>query len=176
MRRSEIVQTFDSGLVIVISMPNLRTPFVAILLMFAATAALPAQTKPATCGTTESRQLDFWVGDWDAFDYDNQKVVAARAHIDRILDNCVILENYEQVDGLHGQSFSTYDASRKLWHQTWVTNRGTLLIVEGTMHGDELVMTGTYHAKGVEVRTTWKAIEGGVRETAVTSKDHGKTW
>jgi hypothetical protein len=38
------------------------------------------------------------------------------------------------------------------------------------------VLTGVDHAKGVIVRGVWKPENGGVRETAVTSSDGGKTW
>lgn len=146
-------------------------------LVLVATSALPAQTnKPAPCTASEYRQLDFWVGDWDAFDYDDQKVPAARAHVSPILQGCSLLEDYQQIDGLHGQSFSTYDASRGVWHQTWVTNRGSLLVVEGKMEGDKLVLKGTDNIRRADYRVTWERDSKGVRETAVSSKDGGKTW
>ena len=148
----------------------------ASLVLFAATA-LPAQTaKPAPCTASEYRQLDFWVGDWDAFDIDDQKVPAAHAQVSPILQGCSLLEDYQQTDGLHGQSFSTYDRSRNVWHQTWVTNRGSLLVVEGKMEGDKLVLRGTDNIRHADYRVTWERDSKGVRETAVSSKDGGKTW
>lgn len=72
--------------------------------------------KPASCAGPEYRQFDFWVGDWDAFDVDNPDKVVARNHVDRILDGCVLLEDYQGANGSHGQSFTIYDASRKVWH------------------------------------------------------------
>jgi hypothetical protein len=81
--------------------------------------------------------------------------------------------------GEHGQSFTIYDASRKVWHQTWVTNQGVLLVIEGGMHGNEIVLSGrdrTTDGKTRYVRGTWKPVSGGVREVAVTSIDGGKTW
>ena len=40
-----------------------------------------------------------------------------------------------------------------------------------------MVLTGVDHAKGGRlVRGTWKPENGGVRETAVTSTDGGRTW
>src|SRR5579862_4867093 len=82
-------------------------------------------------------------------------------------------------DGMHGQSFSIYDASRKVWHQSWVTNRGVLLIIEGTWKDGQMTLEGADHPQpGVErrVRGIWKPQGNGVRETAVTSTDGGKTW
>lgn len=162
-----------------------KMSFVFVLALFATiegeTAAhIPAQqfSKPTFCSGPEYRQFDFWVGDWDAFDAGKAEVVA-RARVDRILDGCVLREDYERVNGLHGQSFSLYDASRRIWHQSWATNRGELLTIEGKLSDGEMVLAGTERAaKGAKklVRGAWKPINGGVRETAVTSLDGGKTW
>lgn len=158
-------------------MKSLRRFAALATLILLAVSAVRAQTaKPAPCTAPEYRQLDFWVGDWDAFDYDNQKEVAARAHVSRILQGCSLLEDYQQIDGLHGQSFSTFDASRNVWHQTWVTNRGSLLVLEGGMEGEKLVLRGADNIRKAEVRVTWEADEKGVRETALSSNDGGKTW
>jgi len=133
---------------------------------------------PASCAAPEYRQFDFWAGDWDAFEIDGSTPVA-RIRVDRLLDGCVLREVYEDTAGLRGESFSIYDASRKLWHQSWVTNRGQLLVIEGRLETGEMVLSGVDHtAEGGErhVRGTWKPVNEGARETAVTSTDGGKTW
>lgn len=63
---------------------------------------------------------------------------------------------------------SIYDTSRRVWHQTCVTNQGTLLVIEGKFESDEMVLSGINH-KNVDsiVRGVWKPVQGGVRETAV---------
>jgi hypothetical protein len=140
-------------------------------------SAAPADSpKPAACTAPEYRQFDFWVGDWDAFDFDNPTTKVARTQVDLILDGCVLRENYQATDGHQGQSFSIYDASRKVWHQTWVTNRGQLLVIEGTFEVGEMVLSGVDHAAETLVRGIWKPVNGGVREIGVTSTDGGKTW
>ena len=134
--------------------------------------------KSAPCNAPEYRQFDFWVGDWDAFDVGSPTVVA-RTRVDRILGGCVLRENYDGADGHQGQSFSIYDASRKVWHQSWVTNRGELLVIEGRVEAGAMVLSGvdlTGDGKQRHVRGIWKPEDGGVRETAVTSTDEGKTW
>jgi ketosteroid isomerase-like protein len=95
-----------------------------------------------------------------------------------MFDGCVLRETYEDTNGLKGESFSLYDASRMVWHQSWVTNRGQLLTIEGRFQAGEMVLNGVDHAAGREtlVRGTWKPENGDVRETAVTSADGGKTW
>jgi ketosteroid isomerase-like protein len=85
-------------------------------------------------------------------------------------------EDYQSTDGHKGQSFTIYDAARNVWHQSWVTNRGQLLELEGKIEAGEVVLEGEDHAAGKLVRGTWKPVNGEVRETAVTSSDGGKTW
>jgi len=129
----------------------------------------------AGCATAEHRQFDFWIGDWDAFDYGTTNKVA-RTRVDRTLNGCVLREIYEDPTGLKGESFTIYDAARKTWHQSWVTNRGQLLTIEGKFENGEVVLSGYDHVKDALVRGTWKTVDGGVRETAVTSTDNGATW
>jgi len=143
-----------------------------------ADAAAPA-AKPA-CAGGEYREFDFWVGDWDTFEQEPgaSKNSTARNHVDLILDGCVLREDYDQTDGLHGQSFTIYDAVRKLWHQSWVTNRGQLLVLEGTRSGSRITLEGdSVTAKGRQrVRVFWEPQGADVRETATASDDGGKTW
>ena len=136
------------------------------LLILIATA--PASDSARPCTAPEYHQFDFETGTRDA-----------HVRVDSILDGCVLHEQYEGADGHRGESFSIYDASRKLWHQTWVTNRGELLMIEGTLQNGSMVLAGAnLDSAGHEkrVRGEWKPINGGVRETAVTSADGGKTW
>jgi ketosteroid isomerase-like protein len=130
---------------------------------------------PNPCAAPAYRQFDFWAGDWDVFDV-GSPIKVAHAQVDLILGGCVLREDYQGTDGHKGQSFTIYDAARKVWHQSWVTNRGELLEIEGRIEAGEMVLSGEDHAAGTLVRGTWKPIAAGVRETAATSADGGKTW
>lgn len=141
-----------------------------------ADAATPGRN---ACAETEHRQFDFWAGDWDAYDVGDPARVEARVRVDIILGGCVLREVYEGRDGLTGQSFSLFDHSRKVWHQTWVTDRGQLLALEGGKEGDRMVLVGVDRAADGtprQVRGAWRRVEGGVRETAEVSRDRGRTW
>ena len=135
--------------------------------------------KPAAaCVDSAHHQLDFWLGDWDTFDSAalNQPSVA-RNHAEAILGGCVLREVYEQTDGLVGQSFTIYDADRRRWHQSWVTNQGQLLVLEGTLQGSRIVLDGIDHGKhDAMIRVSWEPQAHGVREIATRSVDDGKQW
>lgn len=131
------------------------------------------------CSLPQHRQFDFWIGEWDVIDQDNPGKSVARARVSRILDGCVLLERYEGANGHVGESFTIYDGTRDIWHQTWVTDQGGLLVIEGRFGGDKMVLGGadrTKDGKDRLVRGTWSPIEGGVHEVAVRSTDGGKTW
>jgi hypothetical protein len=145
-------------------------------------AAAPATTPNASsqCSAAEYHLLDFWIGDWNTFETDTPGGPSiARARIDPIAQGCAIHELYEQTDGLIGDSILSYDPVRKQWQQTWVTNRGSLMVLWGTFADGALVLEGEAHLRNgtsVMQRITWKAKDKGVRESAVLSKDGGKTW
>jgi ketosteroid isomerase-like protein len=160
-----------------------RAVFTAVLFASLSRIVAPAwsadSAKTNSCLAAEYHQFDFWIGDWDVFDVDNPARQVARVHVDRILDGCVLREDYQDTDGHQGQSFSIYDASRNVWHQSWVTNRGQLLLLDGHLQTGDVTLRGTEttpDGKEKQIRGVWKPVEGGVRETALTSTDAGKTW
>lgn len=146
-----------------------------------AVAAPPAAT-PASphCSAKEYHLLDFWIGDWDTFETDTPGGPSiARARVEPIAQGCAIHELYEQTDGLIGDSILSYDPVRKQWQQTWVTNRGSLMVLWGNFKNGALILEGEAHlqdGRSVIQRITWQAQDNGVREWAVLSKDGGKTW
>jgi hypothetical protein len=86
---------------------------------------------------------------------------------------------YQQDDGLVGESLSIYDVSRRGWHQSWVTNRGGLLLLNGGLEGKRMVLTGPDRAADGTpslLRGIWWKDGADVRERALRSADGGKTW
>jgi hypothetical protein len=132
-----------------------------------------------TCDTGPYRQFDFWIGDWDVADRAHPTVLLARAHVNLILDGCVLHEMYEAKDGHKGESFTIFDATRNTWHQSWVTDRGNLLTIEGHLQGQAMILEGTDHLPDGtprQVRGEWRPDPAGVREIAARSTDAGVTW
>ncbi|HZU44954.1 MAG TPA: hypothetical protein VE994_19910 [Terriglobales bacterium] len=164
---------------------GLRIAIIAVSCLWLAgtTALVPRPSPPKklsdVCKTPEYRQFDFFVGDWDGFETSDRTHAVARNRVQVILDGCVVLEDYEGEDAHKGESFSIYDATRKVWHQTWVTNGGKLLVIEGKLENGAMVLSGsdlTEDGRRRLVRGTRKQFPGGVRENAETSVDGGKSW
>jgi hypothetical protein len=66
-----------------------------------------------------------------------------------------------------------------LWHQSWVTNRGQLLQLDGRMESGTMMLQGIDRSQKEGermIRGIWKPVTNGVRETAEVSSDQGKTW
>jgi hypothetical protein len=140
--------------------------------------AHPAAASHA-CAAAEYHEFDFFLGDWDTYDISAPDKAIARNHVTPMVGACAVRELYEQFDGRVGESFSVYDATRQLWHQSWVTNAGELLLLDGHLIGDKMVLIGTQRsANGVPslVRGVWYRDSTGVRETADRSSDSGRTW
>ncbi len=150
---------------------------VGIFLAVAPVITAASQTSPKPCAAPEYRQFDFWVGNWAA--YDAQGNLQGHNLGERVYDDCVIQENWRGIKGSTGSSFNIYDSTRKVWHQTWVSNSGTLLIMEGHLQGKDMVMIGKQvDAKGSPIlnRITWTPTAEGVHQVWDLSSDNGKTW
>jgi len=131
------------------------------------------------CDAAAYHQFDFFAGDWDTYDVSDPRKIVARNRVTPMVDGCALREVYEQADGMRGESFSTYDAARKIWHQSWVTNRGQLLLLDGKLQGTRMVLTATEDQAGGAtslLRGIWWREGNTVRERAERSTDGGKNW
>jgi hypothetical protein len=159
--------------------PSITVRLMTVLLACISHVAHAAPPPPG-CSGPEYRQFDFWLGDWDVLDFADRTKIVARVHVESVLDGCGLLESYSDPDGYEGRSFSIYDATRRVWHQTWLTNHGRLLVIEGQLRSGVMDLTGTdladYGAHKRLVRGAWQPITEGVREVAARSVDDGKTW
>jgi hypothetical protein len=153
-------------------MPRFWYPF-ALLLM-----AAPAAGQPAPCAAPEYRQFDFWVGTWDVFNPQGRQV--GTNTIEHTLGGCALHEQWTSAGANRGFSYNIYDRATRRWHQTWVDNGGTLLIIDGGLVGNAMVLRGTtVNARGANVlnRITWTPVAAdSVRQLWETSADDGGTW
>jgi hypothetical protein len=127
--------------------------FATALALFAALAA-HGQAPPKGCDTPESRQMDFWIGEWDAEYVQGGVKAKSRNRVTKVLDGCAIFEEFTGAPGiaLDGRSYSVFDRAAGQWKQTWVDNSGAYLdFVGGEVDGNR-AFTREFQRQGKTVR------------------------
>jgi hypothetical protein len=155
----------------------MRLPTLAPLMLAAAlSTGTAAGDEP--CATAAFRQFDFWVGDWTVSRSDDGQP-AGHNRIEAVLGGCALHESWVGAKGSRGYSYNVYDATRGVWHQTWVDSSGGLLVLEGGLRDGRMVLEGDQlQADGSKVhnRITWTPLaDGRVRQRWDATSD-GKTW
>ena len=132
--------------------------------VFAAFTLTPALAAP--CDSPAQRQFDFWLGVWNVHTPEGK--LAGVNRIEREYGGCVLHERYATERGYEGESLNVYDTGRKVWHQTWVDNQGTLLLLEGGIRSGSMVLEGQVtdaDGKVVNHRISWTPnADGSVRQ------------
>ena len=137
----------------------------------------PAAPTPATspCTGAENRQFDFWLGEWEVRTGDGK--LAGTNRIESILGGCALKETWSGT-GMKGTSYNAFSAGRG-WHQTWIDDHGTLLLLDGGLKGGKMILAGTTRGPKGETRhrITWsREAAGRVRQLWESSQDGGKSW
>ena len=132
----------------------------------------------AACMASQHRQFDFWIGEWNVSDARGQR--AGTNRIESILGGCALAESWEGASGSRGRSLNSYDRGDNKWHQTWIDNEGTVLMISGGIVNGEMVMEGERRlADGTQTleRITWTPNKDGtVRQLWQSSRDRGMRW
>ena len=130
------------------------------------------------CALPQHRQFDFLLGDWEVTDSLGRRLGTNR--IERILDGCVLHESWTGASGSRGNSLNAYDPGDNRWHQTWVDNEGTVLVISGGIVNGEMVMEGERRLADGAVtleRISWSPnADGSIRQHWQSSRDRGMRW
>lgn len=128
----------------------------------------------------EYRQFDFWIGDWDVT---SSGAPAGQSHVERILGECVIWENWTGTSGVSGKSFNAWDSTRNEWRQSWFDSTGTVTEYHGTFADKKMVLVADSLLPGpdgklqeTQQRMTFYDQGGTLRQHGENSTDAGKTW
>ncbi|MEO8578559.1 MAG: hypothetical protein ABI556_17745 [Gemmatimonadales bacterium] len=136
-------------------------------------------TRSKECSSSEHRQFDFWIGDWDVLD--EKGLLSGTNTVTPILGGCVLKESWKS-DTEIGESFNIYDTPTRQWHQTWVDSKGREWVTAGGIRSGAMVLTRTSPGKTnpketILHRWTWTKVDANnVRQLYDASKDDGKTW
>ena len=145
-----------------------------------AAASARSAPVPEPCASPEHRQFDFWQGEWEVHEAGK---VAGTNRISRVLGGCALREEWTGAGGAKGTSLNVYDTASRRWHQTWVDDKGLVLLLEGEWRGGRMVLEGERPApsegtsKTTRERISWSPQPGGrVRQLWESSSDSGRTW
>ena len=140
--------------------------------------ALAQGAPPTGCSSPESRQIDFWLGDWDAAWEASPGTPAGSGsnHIARTYDGCVTEEHFEG-GTLRGHSVSLYFAPARDWRQTWVDNQGSYIDLTGGPDGKgDFVLTTLPRPGGRASRMIFTDIKPDSFTWRWQGTAHGKAW
>jgi len=142
--------------------------------------------KKPQCTSAEHRQMDFWLGDWDA-------VVKARKapgkdewveakgsnHVSVSDNGCTIVEDFHAAGPAApwtGRSISQFQPKAGKWRQTWVDESNSFLAFVGGQEGKDFALYGEAR-NGRQMRMVFADIRlQGFTWRWEASLDGGKTW
>ena len=136
------------------------------------------ERKASVCmSTTEYRQFDFWVGDWEVFNPSGKRVGTNKVVV--LQGGCIVEENWASANGGTGQSFNFYNPVTKKWHQSYMDSDGSNWMMDGELKDGALRYEGAIYSPTGRVLVRMNFYNLGpnkVRQTAETSADDGRTW
>jgi hypothetical protein len=160
---------------------RLRVSLLAFTMVVVGAAPLrsaAADSQPCS-STSETRQLDYWIGDWTITVAGSPRTSASK--VTQELGNCVFVEKWTGSNGHSGETILAYSAEAKNWY-------GMFADSEGRVH---LFTNGTVKAGSAEFRGPSVGPNGGtvlnrvqlvrlspskVEQTWEKSTDNGANW
>jgi hypothetical protein len=109
----------------------------------ATTVAGPAAS--GACSGPAYHELDFFVGNWVVTDKLGKQFATDR--VSKEYGGCVIWEQWFGARGSHGAGYSGYVPTRHVWVQTFMDDRGTVLVFEGGPAGASFSISGPSYPK-----------------------------
>ena len=150
----------------------------AALFVLAAGPTIAAAPPLAGCASPESKQIDFWLGDWDAKWNASPGNPAGEGtnSITRTYDGCVTEEHFDG-GALKGHSVTLYFAPTQEWRQTWVDNQGSYIDLMGGPDGKgDFVLTTLPKPSGRASRMIFTDIKPDSFLWRWQASADGKTW
>jgi hypothetical protein len=135
---------------------------------------------PGTCAANpESRQLDFWVGDWTISSPGASP--SATSTVSLSLDSCVITESWDGGKGHRGANIFAYSYGDQGWRGLFVDNEGRAhAFVNGKISAGTAEFLGPNRGpNGEEVLNRIRVVRlsaDRVEQTWDKSTDKGATW
>jgi tetratricopeptide (TPR) repeat protein len=126
----------------------------------------------------ESRQFDFWIGEWDVVS--PQGTAAGTSRIESILGGAAVMEHWTSAQGNSGKSFNRFDPTLRQWRQHWIDDSGNETFYVGGLEQGVMVLTS--EQKNAAGKTELHRMrffplpDGRVRQWGEVSTDGGQAW
>ena len=149
--------------------------------VIAAPALAQDADQPVPCSTEEYRQMDFWVGTWDALWVDAEGVEQRGSNtVSSQLNGCMIFEEFDGRPGspFLGRSMSQYVGQLGVWKQVWMDSAGGYIPLTGGQSGDEFMLSVD---RGSEATPYFRMVFTNINQDSFDwhwqqSQDEGETW
>lgn len=149
---------------------------------FVVNGGVRAGGRPEGCASTEQRQLDFWLGEWDVSPTGSDQVIVGESTISQHAQGCMLEEFWRPFRGAEGRSINGYNAADQRWHQYYIdaTGRHTQYSGEfrdGVMSLENMSGVGPGVVTGVRARMNFQMIDGNtVRQWGENLNAGDDTW
>jgi len=145
----------------------------------AAPSAVLAQDSPSCAANPQSRQLDFWLGNWTVTAPGGS--ITATSKVSLALDQCLLVENWDGGRGHSGENMFAYSPEENAWYGMFADNTGRVHVFsEGKVESGIAEFRGTSHdLKGETVLNKVRVVRidaNRVEQTWQKSTDNGATW
>jgi hypothetical protein len=152
--------------------------FLVILGGCSTTRAFAANDSRPCSRTAETRQLDYWLGNWTMA---NADVGSNSSKVYLSLDKCVFVEHWENGKGHVTEKMLAYSPEEKNWYGMFADNEGRVhVFLDGKVGSGTAEFHGPSHGpKGEVVLNRLKVVRlspNKVEETWEKSTDQGATW
>ena len=151
---------------------------IALWFLLTTTPALAADGSEPCSANSESRQLDFWLGDWNVT-YPGVPG-SARSQVSLDLDKCLLVESWDGGKGHRGKNMFAYSPEDDHWHGMFADNQGRVHVFEGKVAPGSAEFTGPSHGRDGHtvlnrIRVVRRAANK-VDQSWEKSTDNGVTW
>jgi hypothetical protein len=99
------------------------------------------------CRAPEYRQFDFWIGNWNIRNANDQP--AGVSEVYPVLGGCAVIEKFL---GGAGLSLNAYDEGTRAWNQFYVFAQGGILLLRGAFRNDSMILS---ERRGPAVNDVW---------------------
>jgi hypothetical protein len=127
-----------------------------------------ATADPVPCSGSNSRQLDFWLGDWSVTYPGATSPSTSKVYLD--LDRCLVIESWAGGKNHSGKNFFAYSADDQSWHGMFGDNEGRVHVFEGK------VASGSAEFYGQSRNPERQAVLNRIKIVLITPQKIEQTW